>query len=156
VIGHLARNNPQAVAKAARGLAIAPGPAAYISPGWYPSKRAHGRVVPTWNYEAVHATGALEWTEEPAELLAIVTALSARFEAGRAEPWAPSDAPTDYMDAMLGGITGVRMRIETLEAKRKLSQNRPEADRRGVIAGLSASPSPGDQAVAGLMQDLER
>jgi transcriptional regulator len=150
--GHLARGNPhRALAGEAEALAVFAGPNAYVSPGWYPSKAEHGRVVPTWNYEAVHVHGRLSWRDEPDWLRANVAALSARFEAGRDAPWSIEDAPDAFIAGLVNGIVGVELTITRIEAKAKLSQNRSEADRAGVIAGLNASGRPEDAAVAGLM-----
>lgn len=135
--GHLARANPQAEATG-EALAIFPGPDAYITPSWYATKQEDGKVVPTWNYVAVHATGPLDWFDEPGQLLDLVTRLTERHEAARAEPWAVADAPTDYVAGMLRGIVGFSIAIARLEGKWKMSQNRPPADRAGVVAGLSA------------------
>ena len=135
--GHLARANPQARATG-EALAIFPGPDAYITPSWYATKQEDGKVVPTWNYVAVHATGPLDWFDEPGQLLDLVTRLTERHEAARAEPWAVADAPTDYVAGMLRGIVGFSIAIARLEGKWKMSQNRPPADRAGVVAGLSA------------------
>ncbi|WP_298224584.1 FMN-binding negative transcriptional regulator [Acidocella sp.] len=113
----------------------------YVSPSWYPAKQEHGRVVPTWNYVAVHATGRLSIVEEAAPLLEIVTSLTKRYEQGRTQPWAVADAPDDYIAAQLAGIVGLVLTITRLEGKAKLSQNRSKADREGVIAGISAENS---------------
>ena len=152
LIGHLARENPVARARPQQALAIFRGASAYVSPGFYPSKHEHGRVVPTWNYEAVHIHGALEWIDDPAELLTIVTDLSNRFEQDRPSPWALSDAPEPYVQGLLHAIVGVRLQLATIEATRKLSQNRPEADRLGVLQGLSTGPAE-TRAVAALMTE---
>lgn len=136
LIGHLARANPFAQARPARALAIFSGPDTYVTPSWYAAKREHGKVVPTWNYVVVHVRGTLSWHDDPAELRAIVEALTAAHEAARPKPWAASDAPEDFIAAQLAAITGFTLAIETIEGKWKMSQNRPEADREGVIAGL--------------------
>lgn len=151
--GHLARANPHcaALAAAGRALAVLPGPEAYVSPGLYPSKARNPRVVPTWNYVAVHAAGPVEVFDDPARLRWVVERLTARHEAGRAVPWAVSDAPEAFVQGMLKGITGVALRIETLEGKRKLSQNRGAEDQEGVRAGLAASADARDRAVAAAM-----
>lgn len=156
--GHLARANPQwresDLSKAA--VAVFMGPDAYVSPGWYATKREHGKVVPTWNYTTVHARGRLSLVEDPDWLLAHVTALTDRHEARFGEPWKVTDAPADFIDGMRKGIVGFRLAVETLEGKAKLSQNRPEEDRRGVVAGLGTSTSPADRAVAARMRERER
>jgi len=151
--GHLARANPHRE-RADRGdqaLLIAPLSDAYVSPSWYASKAEHGRVVPTWNYEAVQVYGRVSWIDDPAWLLELVTALTDRFEAGREAPWSVDDAPEAYVRGQLRGIVGVEVRIERIEAKRKLSQNRSAADRLGVASGLAASPDPLDRQVAEAM-----
>jgi transcriptional regulator len=145
--GHIARANPQ---RGARGeaLAIFMGPEA--SPEWYPSKRETGKVVPTWNYVAVHAYGPLEVFDDPDRLLAVVTGLTDAKEAGRAQPWSVADAPEAFVRAQLRGIVGLRVPITRLEGKRKLSQNQPAANRRGVAAGLDGGDAA-DRAVARLI-----
>lgn len=150
--GHLARANPQ-WRQPARGeaLALFMGPDAYVTPSWYASKREHGKVVPTWNYVAVHAHGPVEFFEDPARLLDVVTRLTALHEAPRAEPWAVTDAPEAFIRAQLKGIVGLRLPIARIEGKRKMSQNRGEADRAGVAAGLAASDRPSDRAAAALV-----
>lgn len=156
LLGHLARANGHVrqLARAREAVAIFLGPEAYVSPSLYPSKRAHGRVVPTWNYVAVHAIGTPELVEEPEALLDLVRQLTDRQEAGRAEPWAVSDAPPDFVAGQLKGIVGLRLRLTRIEGKLKLSQNRPAADREGVEQGLAASPDAGDRAVAARMRAI--
>jgi transcriptional regulator len=151
--GHVARSNPHRRQDGGgEAMALFIGPNAYVSPSNYPSKQQHGRVVPTWNYEALEVWGALSWIEDRDWLLANVGGLTDRFEAERWKPWALSDAPADYVEKLAAAIVGVELRITRVEARRKLSQNRPEPDRLGVLAGLSAG-SPADQALAALMRD---
>ena len=151
--GHFARANPhwRDLQDDAEALAVFSGPDAYISPGWYPAKAEHGKVVPTWNYIAVHARGPVELIEEPERLLQIVSRLSDQHESGRERPWAVSDAPRDYLDSMLRAIVGFALPIRRLEGKWKLGQNRSAADQAGVRDGLAASPSPGDRELAARM-----
>jgi transcriptional regulator len=153
LLGHLALANPQwqAVEPGTVALAIVHGPQAYISPSWYPSTARHGRVVPTWNYVAVHFTGPLTVHRDPKWLRAIVTRLTSIHEGGRDHPWAVADAPPAYIDGQLRGIVGVELTVTTVEAKHKLSQNRGIEDREGALAGLRAEPGPQAAAVAGLM-----
>ncbi|WP_028238790.1 FMN-binding negative transcriptional regulator [Stutzerimonas azotifigens] len=152
--GHFARANPQWRDLAdGEALVLFTGPDAYVSPSFYPSKAEHGRVVPTWNYLSVQARGRAETIEEPQRLLALLRRLSDRHEAGRPQPWRVEDAPRDFLDSQLRAIVGFAMPIARLEGKWKLSQNRREADRQGVIQGLAASGSPGDAAVAARMID---
>ena len=151
--GHFARANPhwRDLQGGAEALAVFSGPDAYISPGWYPAKAEHGKVVPTWNYIAVHARGPVELIEEPERLLQIVNRLSDQHERGRERPWAVSDAPREYLDSMLRAIVGFALPIRRLEGKWKLGQNRSAADQAGVRDGLAASPSPGDRELAARM-----
>ena len=148
--GHLARANPQWRASDLRkpALAIFMGPDAYVSPSWYPAKQEHGRVVPTWNYSTVHARGTLEFFHEPERLAALVTRLTDRYEGRFAAPWKVTDAPADYLQKQLHAIVGFVLKIDTLDGKLKLSQNRSLADRRGVVAGLRASERDADQSTA--------
>ncbi|MGN2251960.1 FMN-binding negative transcriptional regulator [Frateuria sp. GZRe12] len=134
--GHVARANAHALCNGAPSLAIFLGPHAYISAGWYPGKQTHGKEVPTWNYIAVHDHGTLEVFEDPAALRELLRKLTDRHEQPMPRPWRLDDAPTEYIDRNLGAITGLRLPIERIEGKWKLSQNRTEADREGVLAGL--------------------
>jgi len=127
------------------------GPQAYISPSWYESKARHGRVVPTWNYEAVHLTGTIEFHQDAEWLRAFVTRLTELHEGGRAHPWAVTDAPPEYIDGQLRAIVGVELTITAIEAKQKLSQNRSALDRAGVVAGLQGEPGPDPAAIAAVM-----
>lgn len=151
--GHLARANPQwRLPPAGEAMALFMGPDAYVSPSWYPSKQEHHRVVPTWNYVAVHAYGPAEFFEDADRLLDLVTRLTDLHERPRAQPWAVADAPAEFVRAQLKGIVGLRLPIARIEGKRKMSQNRSEADRRGVAAGLAASELPSERAAAKLIQ----
>lgn len=142
LVGHVARNNPhwRSVVPGAESLVIAHGPDAYVSPSWYASKREHGRVVPTWNYLTAHVYGELVVHDDVPWLRSLVTRLTERHEAGRAEPWAVTDAPAAFVEGQLRAIVGVELRISRIEAKAKLSQNRPGADVAGVIDGLGEHP----------------
>jgi transcriptional regulator len=150
--GHLARANPQwGMPPTGDAMALFMGPEAYVTPSWYPSKREHGKVVPTWNYVAVHAYGPAEFFDDADRLLEVVTRLTDRHERPRAEPWAVSDAPDAFVRAQLKGIVGLRLPIARLEGKRKMSQNRSEADRQGVAAGLAESEQPSECDAAKLI-----
>lgn len=144
IIGHLARANPhwRALREAGRAVAVFPGPEGYISPSSYASKAEHHRVVPTWNYEAVHAEGPVEIVEDAARLHEIVSTLTDLHEATRENPWRVTDAPDDFIAGQLKGIVGMVLRIETLTGKRKLSQNRSAADQAGALAGLTTEQAP--------------
>lgn len=156
VYAHLARANPQwhDLRQGGEALLVFPGADAYVSPGYYPSKTDNPKVVPTWNYLAVHAYGPAEVIHEAEPLLAIVSRLTERHEQGRGEPWNVTDAPRDYLDGMLRAIVGIRLPIARLQGARKLSQNRSEQDIAGVREGLSASPDYLDNQLAAHMRQL--
>ncbi|MER9845053.1 FMN-binding negative transcriptional regulator [Mesorhizobium australicum] len=150
--GHLAKANPQwRVPAIGDGLAIFMGPDAYVTPVWYATKQETGKVVPTWNYAAVHAYGPVEFFEDADRLLEVVTRLTNLHEGARAAPWAVSDAPPDFIQSQLRGIVGLRMPVVRLEGKRKMSQNRNASDRAGVASGLAASERPSDREVSALI-----
>lgn len=140
--GHVARANPQwrdakkQPAVGIQSLAMFLGPNAYITPSWYATKKQTGTVVPTWNYVAIHAHGPVTFFEDRDRLLDIVTRLTGRHEGRREAPWAVSDAPADYIEAMLKAIVGFEMPIVKLEGKWKLGQNRSAEDFAGVREGL--------------------
>jgi len=136
-------------------LAVFQGPQAYVSPSFYASKREHGKVVPTWNYVIVEARGRLEAITDEAWLTDHLNVLTNQFEAGRPEPWALSDAPEDFITKLSRAIVGLRLTVESLEGSWKLIQHKPEADRKGTIAGLSASNREADRAIARAMAERE-
>jgi transcriptional regulator len=136
--GHLARTNTQWRDTLGPVLVIVRGPDAYVSPSWYASKAEHGRVVPTWNYVVAHVHGELVAHEDTGWLAAHVRRLTAVHEQDRPEPWSVDDAPERFIGGQLRAIVGVEVRITRVEAKWKLSQNRPPADVAGVLAGLTA------------------
>ena len=152
---HLQRGNPQWRALGEEALVLFEGPNAYVHPGWYPSKKRDGRAVPTWNYIVVQGRGSVEVVEDPDWLRDHLAALSARQEEGRADPWRLEDAPPGYIEALIRGIVGVRVTVRAWDGRWKLSQNHPEANRRGVIAGLAESDRAGDREIALAMTRLE-
>ncbi len=156
VYAHLARANRQwqDLQHGGEALLVFPGADAYVSPGFYPSKAENPKVVPTWNYLAVHAYGPAEVIHEAEPLLAIVSRLTDRHEQGRSEPWKVTDAPADYIEGMLRAIVGIRLPIARLQGARKLSQNRSGQDIAGVREGLSASPDHRDNQLAAHMRQL--
>ncbi|WP_085691522.1 MULTISPECIES: FMN-binding negative transcriptional regulator [unclassified Pseudomonas] len=156
VYAHLARANPQwhDLKQGGEALLVFPGADAYVSPGYYPSKADNPKVVPTWNYLAVHAYGPAQVIQEAEPLLAIVSRLTEHHEQGRSEPWNVTDAPRYYLDGMLRAIVGIRLPIARLQGARKLSQNRSEQDIAGVREGLSASPDYLDNQLAAHMRQL--
>jgi transcriptional regulator len=150
LIGHVARANP-VWQQLGPSVAVFQGPQSYISPSWYPSKRAHGKVVPTWNYAVVHAHGSPRAIESRDELLGIVTRLTQTHEAGHAVPWSVNDAPADYIEQMLKAIVGIELPIERLVGKWKVSQNRGAPDRLGTVAGLQQKADAQSLAMAALV-----
>ncbi|MBO9548959.1 FMN-binding negative transcriptional regulator [Pseudomonas sp.] len=156
VYAHLARANRQwqDLAQGAEALLVFPGADAYVSPSYYPSKAENPKVVPTWNYLAVHAYGTAEVIHDAAPLLQIVSRLTDRHEQGRSAPWKVADAPADYLDGMLRAIVGIRLPIARLQGARKLSQNRSAEDIAGVRDGLGASPDYLDNQLAAHMRQL--
>lgn len=150
--GHVARANPlwRADESSAELLAIFQAPNAYISPSWYASKRETGRVVPTWNYAAVHAYGRLQAVDDPVWILDQIVAMTAAQEAAFFEPWAVADAPADFTERLLTQIVGIEIRITRLLGKWKVSQNQPAANRSSVIAGLRET---GHESMADLVAE---
>jgi transcriptional regulator len=132
-------------------LAVVTGPEGYISPSWYATKAEHGKVVPTWNYSAVEFRGRVTVHEDANWLLEAVTRLTDLHEGGRAERWRVTDAPEDYVRKQLRAIVGVEMAVEQVEGKAKLSQNRSDADRRGVVDGLRREGGAREHALAQAM-----
>lgn len=152
--GHVARANPvwRTLSQTLPSVVVFQGPQAYITPSWYPSKREHGKVVPTWNYAVVHAHGMPRLIEDPAALLRVVSDLTDAHEANRVLPWHVADAPADYVDKLLQAIVGIEIPITRLVGKWKISQNQPLANRHGVVEGLAAADGDDAQALAALMR----
>jgi transcriptional regulator len=148
--GHVARANPlwRDCDPATDVLAVFQGPQAYVSPSWYPSKREHGRVVPTWNYAVVHAHGRLVVHDDPAWTHALVERLTREHESSRPAPWSVSDAPDDYIAQMTRAIVGIEIPVTRLAGKWKTSGNQPAANRAGAAAALAASPVEADRRMA--------
>lgn len=151
LVGHVARSNALWPLLPQTAVAVFHGPQAYVSPSWYPSKALDGKQVPTWNYACVHAHGALSAVEDAQQLLAIVQRLSEANESHRAQPWRVDEAPRDYIDKMLRAIVGVELAVERWEGVWKVSQNRNEADRAGVVQGLHAEGQAEASALAALV-----
>jgi transcriptional regulator len=151
--GHVARANPvwHRHVKDVEALAIFVGPQAYITPSWYKTKQDTGKVVPTWNYVAVHAYGHLRAVEDQTWLRNFVARLTDRHEAGRDPAWRITDAPDDYIERQLKGIVGIEIAVARFEGKWKVSQNREPADRAGVVTGLRADPDGSSRTMADLV-----
>jgi transcriptional regulator len=139
--GHIARVNPlwKTVCDSSSVLAIFHGPQSYISPGFYPTKKEHGKVVPTWNYMTVHVKGEITFIHDAEWKLKMLSDLTNALEIDESSPWKVSDAPEGYIEKQLGGIVGLEIDINSLEGQWKLSQNQPANNRFGVIKGLSES-----------------
>ena len=135
---HMARGNPQwrELAAVNECLVVFQGPQQYITPSWYPTKQEHGNVVPTWNYVTVHAWGAPRVVEDLGWLRRQLEDLTNLKEGVLPKPWKVDDAPERYLASQIKGIIGVEIPIARIEGKWKVSQNRPEVDRAGVVAGL--------------------
>lgn len=157
LLGHLARANPQwqRVKPGTEALAIFLGPNTYITPSWYPSKQQNGKVVPTWNYLAIHAYGTLSFFDDPGELRAHVGKMTDTHERGRDAPWAVSDAPDRFVEQMLKAIVGFTLRITRLEGKWKMSQNRPAQDVTGVLDGLAREDNAQHRQVSELVAERQ-
>ncbi len=154
LVAHVARANPvwRALAAASPSVVMFLGPQAYITPGWYPGKAAHGRVVPTWNYAAVHAHGCMRTIDDPGALWDLLNRLTDTHEAGLPQPWRVVDAPAAFIDQNLRAIVGIEMPIDRLEGKLKASQDEARGDRLGTVRGLRAGTCPAGHLMASLVQ----
>jgi Transcriptional regulator len=151
---HVARANPiwKQITAERQVLVVFQGEQGYVSPSWYASKQESGKVVPTWNYAAVHAYGTAKAVQDAAWLRQMVEDLTNRHEQGRADPWHVSDAPAEYVEKLLGAIVGIEIPVARLIGKWKMSQNRPVADRQGVVAGLERDGTPAEVDVAAVVK----
>lgn len=154
LIGHVARANRvwQSFSKTVNSVVVFQGPQTYITPSWYPSKHAHGKAVPTWNYAVVHAHGLPRAIEDREWLLQHVNQLTNVHEAKQALPWKVADAPPEFTDKLLQSIVGIEIPITRLVGKWKVSQNRPEPDKLGVVAGLLAREDAPSREMASLVK----
>jgi transcriptional regulator len=152
---HVARANPhwRELASIEECLVVFQGPQEYITPSWYATKRETGKVVPTWNYATVHAWGRPRTIEDPGWLRQQIGELTGSQEAGRAAPWHVEDAPEDFVATQIRAIVGIEIPIARIEGKWKVSQNRPVADREGVVAGLRAQGDEASEAMAALVAE---
>jgi transcriptional regulator len=152
--GHVARANPmwQDIVQDVEALAVFHGPEAYISPSWYPTKKATGKVVPTWNYVVVHACGDLRVVDDALWLRELLEKLVSQNEKQFSKPWALQDAPADFIEKMIGAIVGIEIVITRLSGKWKASQNQPAENREGVIQGLRKSDLPDAAGMANMIR----
>jgi transcriptional regulator len=157
LVGHVSRANLQWKESDPKfeGLIIFLGPETYVTPNWYPAKQETGRVVPTWNYAAIHAYGFPTFFEDTERLRVVVTELTRKHEASFTAPWQVSDAPAAYIDSQLKAIVGFEFPILRLEGKQKFNQNRPREDRAGVVSGLRAMGDERKTKVAEFMEEIE-
>ena len=155
--GHVSRANLQwrESDPAVEAMVIFQGLDTYVTPNWYPVKQETGRVVPTWNYAAIHAYGHPTFFDDIERLRAVVTELTQRHEAAFPKPWQVTDAPAVFIDSQLKAIVGFELPILRLEGKQKFNQNRSAADRNGVVAGLRALGDEQKTQVAELMEAIE-
>jgi transcriptional regulator len=155
--GHVSRANVQwrETDPNAEALIIFLGLDSYVTPNWYPAKEETGRVVPTWNYAAIHAYGRITFIDDPEWLRTMVTDLTRKHEASFPAPWQVTDAPAVYIDSQLKAIVGFEFEILRLEGKQKFNQNRSVEDRLGVIQGLRELEDERKTQVAELMEGIE-
>lgn len=144
--GHIARANPLARQPPEKAMALFHGPDSYITPSWYPARRAHGRVVPTWHYLSIQAHGTLRLIEDADWLRDHVYRLTRRFERKQPAPWSINDAPEDYIDGLCRAIVGVELSIEQLTGKHKAAQHKDAATQCAVLEGLLAEGWQEEQA----------
>lgn len=151
--GHVARANPlwRTTRFDTPVLAIFQGPQHHISPGWYPAKQEHGKVVPTWNYAVVQASGVLRVHDDPDRVRAQVSQITGQQEAGFEKPWAVDDAPRDYTDSMIKAIVGISIEVTHWTGKWKVSHNQVPVNRAGVVAALASKPQTDAAAMAELV-----
>lgn len=155
--GHVARANPlwREYRSDSEAVAIFQGPHSYISPSLYPTKQTTGEVVPTWNYAVVHARGTLRFIDEAEWLRDFVSGLTDEHEAGRAQPWKMTDAPSAYLDKMLAMIVGLEFSISSITGKWKLGQNRTSTDRQGLVQGLGQYDDADARLLAAMLAERE-
>jgi transcriptional regulator len=157
LLGHVARENPvwSEVPESSDVLVIFQGPNAYISPSWYPSKKKHGKVVPTWNYVVAHAYGRMRAKIDRSWVRSHIERLTAREEMGFSHPWSVDDAPAEFAEKLLAAVVGIEIEITRFEAKWKVSQNRPQEDRAGVAEGLRKQGTSEAESMASYVEDAK-
>ncbi|WP_295503511.1 FMN-binding negative transcriptional regulator [Limnohabitans sp. Rim8] len=153
LLAHVSRANPvwRQLIGGAPSVVMFMGPSAYITPSWYPGKRQHGKVVPTWNYVTVHAHGMARAMEDTCWILDVLNRLTDTQESQRTEPWKVSDAPSAYIEKMLRAVVGIEITIDRVEGRLKVNQDEDEQDRRGTVEGLQHSTDASTQVLASLV-----
>jgi transcriptional regulator len=153
--GHVAKSNPlwKTLKDQAEVLVIFHGPNTYISPNYYPTTQDTEKAVPTWNYVTVHVKGVMSYIHDDDWKMDLVTHLTNQHESEQAIPWTVLDAPKDFTQKMLSAIVGIEIDILSMEGKWKLSQNQPEQNQRGVVAGLSEKPDSDSQIMAKMINN---
>lgn len=156
--GHIAKANPlwQNLPDMSDVLAVFSGPNCYISPNYYPTKKATAKAVPTWNYIAVHVNGVMRYIHDKPWNLTMIDNLTRQHEANQMQPWSTDDAPEGYIDKMLAAIVGLEIEIVSIKGQWKLSQNQPEINRQGVVEGLFKEDQAQSQKIATLVQSFSR
>ncbi len=156
LVGHVSRANSvwRELSQAPSSVVMFQGPQAYITPGWYPGKAEHGKVVPTWNYAVAHAHGAARAIEDRAWMLDMLNQLTTVHEANQVTPWQVGAAPADYINKMLNAIVGIEIRIDRLEGKLKASQDEDMEDRLGTVRGLQQVPGEAAKSMADLVNQV--
>lgn len=154
LLGHVARANPvwKQLPDSAPSVVMFQGPQSYITPGWYPSKREDGKVVPTWNYCVVHAHGVARAIDDREWLHEMLVRLTASNESSQALPWKVTDAPADFIDKLARAVVGIEIPIDRLVGKLKLSQDEALQDRLGTITGLVAEGTESAAQMASLVR----
>ncbi len=156
LLGHVARSNPLwREFESGPALAVFSAHHAYVSPDWYLSRSVDPRVVPTWNYAAVHVSGTLRFFHDADRIKELLARMTARFESARPTPWRMTDAPAEHIDRLVAAVVGLELQIDSMVGKWKLSQNRPREDRDGVMAGLSREGGADGAALADLMANQD-
>lgn len=154
--GHIPRANPlSAYSDTTEALAVFHGPSAYITPNWYPTKREHGKAVPTWNYAVAHVYGKLRIIDDPEWVKSQVESMTDKQEGQFTHPWQVSDAPEAYVAQLLRALVGIEIAITRLIGKVKASQNQPAMNRAGVVEGLKSTGHEEDTQMADLMSRVE-
>lgn len=152
--GHIAKANPlwKEAGDKSQVLIIFQGPQSYISPNWYPSKKEHGKVVPTWNYACVHLSGEISFISDNAWKLDMLNTLTNKSERHQAAPWKVADSPEGYIERLMAGIVGIEISLSSMQGKWKMSQNKSDSDHQGVVDGLSESDQAGTGETAEFMK----